>query len=141
MKHLAYKQIFCFYVTLIIIINTFVVASNGTILFATNLIFSTFKGLTGEHSSFTGAFLFTLSSNYCLTRLQNNILVGKTKSYNLITISKNKPKKQKTDQTDSHLVKRPIYMTTTAIYSPTFTSIKQKAIITLTSFLTQWAFL
>lgn len=138
MKHLAYMQIFCFYGTLIIIINTFVVASDGTIFFATNLIFNTFQGFTGEHSSFTGAFLFTLSSNYCLTRLQNNILVGRTKSYSLITISK---KQKITDQIGSHLVKCPIYMTTTAIQSPTFTSIKQKAIITLTSFLTQWAFL
>lgn len=95
MKHLAYKQIFSFYGTLIIR-NTFVVASNRTIFFATNLIFTTFQGFTGEHSSFAGAFLITLSSNYCLTRLQNNILVGKIKSYGLITISKNEKKKELT---------------------------------------------
>jgi len=48
---------------------------------------------------------------------------------------------KRTDQIDSHLVKLSIYITTTVIQSLTFTSIKQKAIITLTSFLTHRAFL
>lgn len=66
-----YINIFCFHGTLVININTFTVAPNGTIFFATDLIFITFQGFTWEHSGFAEAFLFTLSPNDCLTRLQN----------------------------------------------------------------------
>jgi len=41
----------------------------------------------------------------------------------------------------SHLVKLSIYITTTVLQSLAFTSIKQEAIITLTSFLTWWTIL